>query len=270
MTALAVDMAEAATPAGRIPAAGRARSLCPLIMVGDPDLAATRALLRACVELGVGMVELCLPFANAFTDGDTLRRAHARALRDDPGLDGALDLIRDFSGRIAIVLLADCSHTLRPHGFAEVCCAARDAGAAAILPHGLPPRMAEAFHRAAAGVIPVVGTMYLNSPPHVRREVIARAGAFLYLVSGYGRSGGGAPPDASPEIAALRGKTALPVALGFGLKTPRDVRGAFAMGCDIAIVGSAVSAALESGLAGGDPVGPARTLIAALNAEVTR
>ncbi|MCU0911288.1 MAG: tryptophan synthase subunit alpha [Rhodobacteraceae bacterium] len=270
MTALARAFAGDASPAAAFPAAGRQRSLCPLIMVGDPDLATTRALLRACVDLGVGMVELCLPFANAFTDGDTLRRAHARALADDPGLDGALALIREFSDRIAIVLLADCSHTLRPHGFAEVCRAARDAGAAAILPHGLPPRLADGFHRTAAGVIPVVGTMYLNSPPDVRRAVVGRTTAFLYLVSGYGRSGGGAPPDASPEIAALRGKTALPIALGFGLKTPGDVRGAFAMGCDIAIVGSAVSAALESGLGAGDPVGAASALIAALNAEVAR
>lgn len=244
------------------------RTLCPLVMVGDPDMATTRALLQTCVDLGVGMVELCLPFGNAFTDGATLRRAHARALRQQVDLEDALALIREFHDHIDIVLLADCSHTLRPHGFGRVCAAAAAAGAAAILPHGLPPRMAPAFRRAADGVIPVVGTMYLNSAPEIRREVVANTTAFIYLVSAYGRSGGATElPDVSPELEALHSKTHLPLALGFGLKQPRDVAASFAMGCDIAIVGSAISAAVETGMSTGDPVTPARTLIAALNAE---
>lgn len=247
------------------------KALCPLIMVGDPDIAVTRRLLHACVDAGVAMVELCLPFENAFTDGATLRRAHARALRNHAGFEDALSLIREFSGDIRIVLLADCSHTLRRVGFAEACKAARDAGAAAILPHGLPPRLAPAFRDAASGVIPVVGTMYANAAPDVRRRIAREATAFIYIVAAYGRSGGaGVIPDLSPQIAALRGATDAPLALGFGLKSPADVAGAFRMGCDIAIVGSAVSAAVESGIRLGDPGAPAAALIAELNRETQR
>ena len=76
------------------------------------------------------------------------------------------------------------------------------------------------------------------------------------------------PVDLTPELAALRTKTELPVALGFGLKTPADVARAFWYGADIAIVGSAISGAVESGLEHGDPVESAACLITALAAEV--
>jgi len=247
------------------------RRLCPLIMVGDPDLATTVALLDHCVTLGIDLVELCLPFPNAFTDGATLRRAHARGLASGAGLTDALRLVADYAGRIDMILLADASHTLRPAGFDAVCAAAATAGAAGILPHGLPPRMADEFARAArAANLPVVGTLYAGGTDELRQAAAARATAFVYLVSAYGRSGGAMaalPPG--PEIAALRQVTAQPIALGFGLKTAADVAAAFAEGADIAIVGSALSDAVEQGLGQPDPLAPARALLATLSQEAT-
>jgi len=246
------------------------RSLCPLIMAGDPDLQTTRSLLQACVDLRIGMVELCVPFPRAFTDGATLQRAHARGLAAGTDLEDVLAVIRDFSPNMDIVLLADCSHTLLPNGFAHVCEKAREAGAAAILPHGLPPRLAPDFLKSASGTIPVVGTLYVNSTDDVCQRVLGQSSAFIYLVSAYGRSGGQARTGTGlrPRILDLKLRTHLPIALGFGLKTPANVAEAFAMGCDIAIVGSAVSAAVESGIRAGNPVFPARKLMEALNAEV--
>ncbi len=246
------------------------RRLCPLIMLGDPDLATTEALLQGCVDLGIGMVELCVPFPNAFTDGEVLRRAHARALAANAGLPEALALIANFASRIDIVLLADASHTLRPHGFANVCRIAAAAGAAAILPHGLAPRMAADFAAAAAGVIPEVGTLYAAAAPETQAQIIRRAVAFIYLVSAYGRSGQAAPPgDITTAIAAIKAQTDMPVALGFGLKTPADVAGAFAAGADIAIVGSAISAAVEAGIGTPETLAPVMRLLAALQMETT-
>lgn len=253
--------------------ARQAHRLCPLIMAGDPDLASTRALLSRCVALGVTMVELCVPFRNAFTDGDTLRRAHARALDQEISaahtLSRVLDLVRDFSAQIDIVLLVDSSHSLRSVGIDAVLEQAAAAGVAAVLPHGLPPRLAPVFHDAAARAgVPVVGTVYSNAPPDVRRQVLARSSAFLYLVSTYGRSGGAVDPeDLRTQITALRSQSKLPIALGFGLRTANDVARAFAAGSDIAIVGSAIAAEIEAALLAGQcPVTSAGDFIAALQA----
>lgn len=249
---------------------GHRRRLCPLVMLGDPDLATTRALLRCCLDLGIDLVELCLPFPNAFTDGATLRRAHARALASGAGLEDALGLIADHAGRIEMILLADTSHSLRPAGFASVCAAAAQAGAAGILPHGLPPRLAVPFHTAAAAAnLPVVGTLYAGAGEEQRRAAAQRASAFLYLVSAYGRSGGAAPAvPVGPEITALRPLTPRPIALGFGLRSRADVAAAFAAGADIAIVGSALSEAVERGLGLPDPLAPARAFLSGLVAEL--
>ncbi|MBV2358163.1 tryptophan synthase subunit alpha [Thalassococcus sp. CAU 1522] len=245
-------------------------TLCPLIMAGDPSLDATRALLRECVRLGVGMVELCLPFRNAFTDGPALIRAHERALRDEAGPAAVIRMAAEFTADIRIILLADSSHTLRPFGFERLFTMAAEAGFAGVLPHGLPPVLSQRFHSAAqlAG-LPVVGTIYANAMPETRQQVIARASAFIYLVSTWGRSGGAVDPsDLSCQIDALRAHSALPVALGFGLKTPSDVGRAFRAGCDIAIVGSAVSGVIENALeTGQDPVERAALFIADLQEE---
>jgi tryptophan synthase alpha chain len=242
-------------------------------MAGDPDLATTRALLSRCVALGITMVELCVPFRNAFTDGDTLRRSHARALENETSaaetLSRVLDLVRDFSTQIYIVLLVDSSHSLRPVGIDAVLEQAVTAGVAAVLPHGLPPRLGPVFHRAAerAGM-PVVGTVYSNALPDVRRQVLSRSSAFLYLVSTYGRSGGAVDPeDLKTQITALRSHSTLPIALGFGLRTADDVARAFAAGSDIAIVGSAIAAKVEAALSAGQcPVKGAEEFISELQA----
>jgi tryptophan synthase alpha chain len=250
---------------GAQPQRGARRRLCPLIMVGDPDIATTRRLLEICLGLGIDMVELCLPFPNAFTDGDTLRRAHARALKNAVGLADALPLIQEFAGRIDIILLADFGHTIRQIGTTETCRAARSAGAVGILPHGLPTWAADSWHLASLGIIGVVGTLYAGSATETRARVLARSSAFIYLVSAYGRSGGAVVAgDMAPIIANLKTQTCLPIALGFGLKTGRDVAAAFAAGCDIAIVGSAISAAVEQGIGAAAPLETATALLAEL------
>ena len=245
-------------------------ALCPLIMAGDPNLDTTRHLLARCVAEGVAMVELCLPFRNAFTDGATLQHAHARALQQEASLQAVLQLVAEFSSRIKIILLADSSHTLRPLGIEQVLQQAAAAGVAGVLPHGLPPRLGESFQEAARQPgLPVVGTIYANATPETRRQVLGQTTAFLYLVSTYGRSGGAVEPsDLKCQIDALRAHTPCPIALGFGLRSPGDVGRAFDAGSDIAIVGSAVAGQVEAALkTGGCPIASAGDFIAALQKE---
>lgn len=248
----------------------RQRKLCPLIMAGDPSLDATRELLRYCAKIGVAMVELCLPFRNAFTDGKTLLHAHERALKNEAGAQAVIEMAAEFTDQIDIILLADSSHTLRPDGFENILGMAKRAGFSGVLPHGLPPVLTTRFDLAATGAgLAQVGTIYANALPEVRQLVLNRAGAFIYLVSSYGRSGGSVDPaDLTCQIEALRSHTSLPIALGFGLKTPGDVGRAFEAGADIAIVGSAISGVVEAALAAGlDPVEEAALFIETLNTE---
>ncbi|MEL4013096.1 tryptophan synthase subunit alpha [Dryocola clanedunensis] len=216
-------------------------ALCLLLMAGYGGLEQTRRLLACCVRNGVEIVELCAPFPNAFTDGEVVRNAHSKALARGTVWQDLLPLIREFSSSLHIVALVDYSHVFAREGNAPVLRALKQAGAAAVLPHGLPPRAREAFYATALeSGLPVVGTLYLSSPEPVRLRVLAQSGGFIYLVSRFGRSGGSASDSSQihREIARLKTLTSLPVALGFGLKSPSDVAQAYRQGADIAIIGS--------------------------------
>ncbi len=239
------DMSWSGPRTAQLPGRG-ARALCPLLMAGDPDIEGTRRLLKMLVELGVPMVELCIPFANPFTDGPVLQRAHTRSLQNDCDLNAVVGLIEEFHDSIAIVVLADTAHTLMPLGFDSACVNLKFAGAAALLPHGLMPRQRQHFQNSATrNAMSVVGTVYASSKPEVRRRVFEESSAYIYVVSAFGKSGG-STPDVSGELQTFRTETDLPLAVGFGLKTGTDVRSAIRMGADIAIVGSAVAAAVEA------------------------
>jgi tryptophan synthase alpha chain len=245
------------------------RALCLLLMAGDGGLAQTRELLNCCVENGVDAVELCAPFPNAFTDGDTVRQAHSRALDQGVVWQDLLPLIAEFSSRIRIVALLDYSHVFARQDIVRVLQQLRDAGAAAILPHGLPPRSRIPFYSAAAGAsLPVVGTLYPQSSDVVRGEVLQQSGGFIYLVSHFGRSGAAAPDPQQirHEIARLKAETRLPIALGFGLKSAADVTAAFELGADMAIVGSQACAVVADAAAKGQSAaGALKTYISLLH-----
>lgn len=227
-------------------------ALCLLLMAGYNGIEQTRCLLACCVRNGVDVVELCAPFPNAFTDGEIVRQAHSQALEQGTVWQDLLPLIYEFSSSLHIVALVDYSHVFARSGNAPVLQALKQAGAAAVLPHGLPPRAREAFYSTAQEIgLPVVGTLYLNSPEPVRLQVLAQSGGFIYLVSHFGRSGGSVADTQriSREISRLKTLTDLPVALGFGLKSAADVAAAYGQGADIAIVGSRACEVLARALA---------------------
>lgn len=116
-------------------------------------------------------------------------------------------------------------------------------GADGLLTHALPPRLRAEYHETARDAgLPVVTTCYPQSPQTVMAEAAEHASAYLYLVARYGRSGtppAGGHAELAGTVAALRARTDAPIALGFGVRTPRDVAAVSASGADAAIIGSA-------------------------------
>src|SRR5579885_3871909 len=60
--------------------AGRA-GLIPFVMGGDPDMAATLAILRALPEAGADLIEIGIPFSDPMADGPVIQAAGVRALK---------------------------------------------------------------------------------------------------------------------------------------------------------------------------------------------
>ncbi|MER7466242.1 tryptophan synthase subunit alpha [Streptomyces sp. NPDC097981] len=236
--------------------------LAVFLNAGDPPLERLPELAAMLDENEVDCLELAVPFPDSVTDGPVVRRSAGRALAAGTGLEqtlAAVARIRPGLRRLRIALLADWSHTVRGTAPADFAAAVRDAGCDGLLLHGVPPRLRTAHYEAAhrAG-LPLVSTCYAVSGPEAVAEAARHATAYLYLVAHYGRSGTSAAPDHARLARALttvRAACAVPVAVGFGVKTAEDISRLAGLGADAAVVGSAGVARIEAALTQGrDPV----------------
>lgn len=226
--------------------------LALFLNAGDPGPAQTRELLLAMDASGVDCAELAVPFPDSPTDGPTVRRSARRALAGGFDLDRTLALIADVRPALRhtkIALLADWRHSVRPAGMDDFLRRARDAGADAVLPHGLPPLLKNRFLDTADALgQSVVTTCYATSEEAVRQQSALRATAYLYLVARYGRSGATAPLDRAAlrrALAAASAHTGAPIAVGFGVRTAADVRAVGELGAHAAVIGTALVEQIE-------------------------
>ncbi|MET9887862.1 tryptophan synthase subunit alpha [Streptomyces sp. NPDC006430] len=229
--------------------------LAVFLNAGDPPLDLLPELAAMLDENEVDCLELAVPFPDSVTDGPVVRRSADRALAAGTGLAdtlAAVARIRPGLRHLKIALLADWSHTVRGTAPADFACAVRDAGCDGLLLHGVPPRLRaahyEAAHRAA---LPLVTTCYAVSDAEALAAAARDASAYLYLVAHYGRSGTSAAPDharLARALTALRAACAVPVAVGFGVRTAEDIALLAGLGADAAVVGSAGVARIEAAL----------------------
>jgi tryptophan synthase alpha chain len=234
---------------GRSP---RRPGLAVFLTGGDPPPEVLADLVQVLDERCVDCLELAVPFPNSVTDGPVLRRSANRALARGIGLADVLTFVRRVRPHlrhVRIAVLADWSVTVRPLREEEFVRRVAESGADAVLVHGLPPRLRERHLRAAADTdLPVVATCYATSAPDVQQTAARDATAYLYLVARYGRSGSTYPSGyaaLSTVVGQLRATTRVPIAVGFGVRSPADVDGVAQAGADAVVVGTAAAAVLE-------------------------
>ncbi|MBW6529117.1 tryptophan synthase subunit alpha [Sphingomonas sp. RRHST34] len=224
-------------------AKGRAALVC-FVTAGDPDAAATPAILDALVAGGADVIELGMPFTDPMADGPAIQAANIRSLAAGTRTADILRIATDFRARhpqVPLVLMGYANPMLRrgPEWFAA---ATRDAGVDGVICVDVPAEEDEALGPALrdAGV----AMIRLATPTTVGErigEVLAGADGFLYYVSVAGITGKQQAVQASIEeaVARLKAATDLPVAVGFGVRTPEQA-GAIARVADGVVVGSAI------------------------------
>jgi len=218
------------------------------LTAGDPSLDRT---VEAAVELhaaGADVLELGVPFSDPLADGPVIQRASERALARGVTLSGVLDAVRRIRARCDLpLLLFSYYNPLLQYGLERLAREARAAGADGALVTDLPPEEAGEWVAAARAVD--LDTVFLaspTSPPERLRRVAEASRGFVYAVSRTGVTGErqALSEDARPLVARLRALTDVPVALGFGLGTPDQVKDAGAV-ADGVVVGSALVRFLE-------------------------
>ena len=218
------------------------------LTAGDPSLDRT---VEAAVELdaaGADVLELGVPFSDPLADGPVIQRSSERALARGVTLPRVLETVRRIRERSELpLLLFSYFNPLLQHGLARLAREAKAAGVDGALVTDLPPE--EAGEWIAAARSDDLDTVFLASPtsPAERLRIVAEASrGFVYAVSRTGVTGErqALSDDARPLVERLRALTDVPVALGFGLSTPDQVREAAAV-ADGVVVGSALVRFLE-------------------------
>jgi len=227
----------------RCRAEGRA-ALVTFVTGGDPTPAATPAVLDALVAGGADVIELGMPFTDPMADGPAIQLANLRALGAGTTTAALLDIARDFRARhplVPLVLMGYANPMVRrgPDWFAA---AAQGAGIDGVICVDIPPEEDDALGPALrqAGLHPIRLATPTTDAARLP-QVLEGASGFLYYVSVAGITGlqQAAQDSIDAAVARLKAATDIPVAVGFGIRTPAQAA-AIARLADGVVVGSAI------------------------------
>ncbi len=218
-------------------------ALIPFLTLGDPDLDTTRELMRAAVENGADLLEIGVPFSDPTADGPVLQHSLEIGLRQGASLTRAFEVVSDFrAGYDTPVVLYGYYNPIFHYGPERFAADAVKAGVDGLLIVDLPPDEAQELRQWTRPVgVHLICLLAPTSGPDRVRTVLRHAAGFIYYVSVTGVTGAKPmqPEEVRPVVEGLRGKTRLPVGVGFGISTPEQA-GAVAGFADAVIVGSAI------------------------------
>jgi tryptophan synthase alpha chain len=239
--------------------AGRA-GLITFVCAGDPDAATSAEILAGLPAAGADLIEIGMPFSDPMADGPAIQAGSLRALKAGMTLAGTLALVRDFRARddATPVILMGYYNPIYSYGSLCFLDDAKGAGVDGLIIVDLPPE--EDDELCLPALARDLCFIRLATPTTDDRRlpaVLANTKGFIYYVSITGITGAGAPVAEQVRVAAtrLRRHTDLPVAVGFGIRTPEQA-GEIARVADAVVVGSALVDQIARGLDAGGRAKP--------------
>lgn len=236
-------------------------AVIPFLTAGYPD---RRSFWEALTELdkgGADIIEIGIPFSDPVADGPVVENASREVLKAGVNLDEILAGIKERKDRIkaGLVLMGYINPFLQ-YGFEKL---ARDAQAAGIfgliipdLPYEEQSEIQQILSDADIALIPLIG---LNTSQERMKLYAEKARGYVYVVSVLGITGGKNKMSQLVADTVIRAKETfqIPVALGFGLKHPDQLKdlptGALP---DAAVFGSALLTHLAKGAPVSDFIRP--------------
>lgn len=219
------------------------KALIPFITAGDPDIATSRRLALEIAARGADLLELGIPFSDPLADGPTIQAASGRALKVGVHFADVLALAGSLRRETAIPLvLMGYYNPILKYGLAKAAADAAEQGVDGFIIPDLPPEEAASWRQAARSA--GVATIFLAAPtsgPDRLKTLGRLTRGFLYYVSVTGITGARTdlPRELIRELEEARQLVKCPVAVGFGIGTPEQVKG-LAPHVEGVVVGSAI------------------------------
>ena len=221
------------------------------VIAGDPDFDTSLELVLGLPGAGVDILELGLPFTDPMADGPTIQLAGQRALDGGMTLLKTLDMARRFrqTDQDTPIVLMGYYNPIYSHGVDAFLKHAKEAGVDGLIIVDLPPEEdSELCIPAQKAGLNFIRLATPTTDDKRLPKVLQNTSGFVYYVSITGITGAAEAEagDVGPEVARIKAHTDLPVAVGFGIKTPEAAQ-SIASVADGAVVGSAIISELASG-----------------------
>ena len=238
-------------------------ALIPFLEAFDPDAETCMALLRGMAKRGADLIEIGMPFTDPMADGPTVQAAARRGLLAGATLRGTLDMVRRFRAEddATPIVLMGYLNPILSYTPAKFCVDAAAAGVDGVIVVDLPTEEADllAPHALANG-IDIIRLVAPTTDDARLPLVLDGSSGFVYFVSITGITGtrSATVAELAQAIPRIRRVTDLPIAIGFGVRTPEQAAEMVRL-ADGAVVGSVLVETLlatldENGRAGPDTV----------------
>ena len=239
----------------RLRAEGRG-ALIPFVEAYDPDRATSLEILRGLPAAGADLIEIGVPFTDPAADGPIIQAAGQRALAAGGSLHGTLGMVRSFrddddDDDTPIVLMGYLNPILSYHP-ERFCRDAAAAGVDGVIVVDMPAEEHdELLPAVSSNGLELIRLVAPTTDDTRLSLVLAGATGFIYYVSVTGITGtrSATIADLNSAIPRIRAHTDLPIAIGFGLRTPEQAAAAVEI-ADAAVVGSALMNTLAASLDG--------------------
>ena len=254
-------------------AEGRA-AFVAYVMAGDPDLATALDIVRGLPGAGADIIEIGFPFSDPMAEGPPIQRAAQRALKNGTKLKDVFALIRAFrdGDQDTPVVLMGYLNPIVYRGYEVFAKQAAEAGVDGLIVVDCPPEEADPLADALDAVgIALIRLATPTTDDERLRTVVRRTSGFVYYVSVAGVTGvkEADAESVAPAVSRVKAASGLPVAVGFGIKTPERAA-QVARVADGVVVGSALVDQIADSLAANENVTDAVLSKAAALAKAVR
>jgi len=234
-------------------------ALIPFLEAYDPDAATSMEILRGMPGAGADLIEIGVPFTDPMADGPTIQAAGRRALKAGATLSGTLAMVQDFRAEDSTtpIILMGYLNPILAYGPDRFCLDAACAGVDGLIVVDLPTEeaalLAEPAEKNGLDIIRLVAPTTDDARLPI---VLKNCSGFVYYVSITGITGTrtASAEDLAAAIPRIRAVTNLPIAVGFGVRSPAQAAAAV-RAADGAVVASALIDTLAKSL---DAAGRAR------------
>ncbi len=210
----------------------------------DPDPQTSQDILDGMPAAGADLIEIGMPFTDPMADGPTIQAAAQRGLRAGVSVGRVIAMVRAFRRRDAetpIVLMGYLNPILS-YGTERFCDEAAAAGVDGLIIVDLPTEEAGLLlPYATRNGIDFIRLVAPTTDDARLPVVLAASSGFVYYVSITGITGTrtASTDELAAAIPRLRAATDLPIAIGFGVRSPAQAEAAV-RAADAAVVASSL------------------------------